>query len=195
MFLNLKIFMKNKIYFFLDRDGTIIHHVHYLRKVSKVKLYKFTIKALKILRKYGKIFVITNQSAVSRGLLKEKNLKKINNHVLKKINAKQKIIEKIFYCPHHTNAKIKKYRKDCIFRKPGVGFVKRFNNIDKKKSWFIGDTNIDIKTGLNANLNTILLKTGKKYKNNFKITKSVMKCKNLYVAAKFIEKNLKIYVN
>ena len=149
--------MKKKIYFFIDRDGTIIHHVHYLKKVSNVKLYKFTIKALKILRKYGKIFIITNQSAVSRGLLKEKNLKKIHKHVLKKINSKQKIIEKIFYCPHHVNAKIIKYRKNCIFRKPNIGFINRFNDIDKKKSIIQininTECNIDKKTKKNLIIN------------------------------------------
>lgn len=180
--------MKKKNYFFLDRDGTIIHHVKYLNKFSQIKLYTNTIKALEILNKYGKVFVITNQSSVARGLLTEKKLILINKRIIKIINKKKKLIQKIFYCPHHIDGIIGKYKKKCTFRKPDIGFIKKFKNINKKDSWFIGDTHTDIKAGIKSKLNTILLNSGTKYKKNTQINKLVIKCKNIYFAAKKIEK-------
>lgn len=180
--------MKNKKkYFFLDRDGTIIHHVHYLKKKEQIKIYEFTIKALKILKSLGEIYIITNQSAVARGFLLEKNLIEINNIILKKINSREKLIKKIFYCPHHKSGTIKKYKKNCKFRKPNIGFIKKFKDIDRSKSWFIGDTSTDIYCGKKAKLNTILLKTGKTNKGDTKI-KPNFKCENLLYAAKKIRK-------
>jgi phosphoglycolate phosphatase-like HAD superfamily hydrolase len=34
-------------------------------------------------------------------------------------------------------------------------------NIDIGCSWFIGDTTVDVQTGINANMRTILVRTGK----------------------------------
>lgn len=185
---------KKKIIFFLDRDGTIIKHIHYLNSIKQVQIYKSTIKSLKILRKFGKIYLITNQSAVARGILKEKNLKDINEYIIKKINKNEKLIEKFFYCPHHIEGSVKIYKKDCSYRKPNTGFLKKIykkHQFDKKNSWFIGDTYSDIKTANNFKINSVLLKTGERLKKNEHNATPNYVSNNLYNATKKILKNLK----
>jgi D-glycero-D-manno-heptose 1,7-bisphosphate phosphatase len=68
--------MKNRPAIFLDRDGTIIKDVGYINDISLVEFYPFTIEALKKLQEYFILFIITNQSGVSKGLISENELKK-----------------------------------------------------------------------------------------------------------------------
>ena len=52
------------------------------------------------------------------------------------------IIERIYYCPHHPKALIKKYRKECRCRKPQIGLFEiacRELNIDLGRSIAVGD--------------------------------------------------------
>ena len=60
---------------FLDRDGTINIDPGYISSVEGFKFYDHTFKSLKILSSLTKFFIIiTNQSGVSRGIIKEKKL-------------------------------------------------------------------------------------------------------------------------
>lgn len=138
---------KNKA-FFLDRDGTINRNIKYLKNFKNFKWNKNSILALKyIFSKNYKIIVITNQSGIGRGFLTEKDLKEIHlsmNKKLKKHNCK---IHDFFFCPYYENAIIKKYRiKNHFLRKPNPGMIlkaiKKWN-IDKYKSFMIGDKNTD----------------------------------------------------
>jgi D-glycero-D-manno-heptose 1,7-bisphosphate phosphatase len=65
-----------------------------------------------------------------------------------------------YYCFHHPEAKIDKYKKKCTCRKPRPGMildaVKKFD-IDIKKSWMIGDGVNDIQAGFAAGCKTILI--------------------------------------
>lgn len=76
-------------------------------------------------------------------------------------------IDKIYYCPHHPDkgfeGEIKELKIDCDCRKPKIGMLeeaKRDFNIDFNKSYIIGDSTLDVKTGINAGMKTILVKTG-----------------------------------
>ena len=74
-----------KIYdcIFLDRDGTINSDPKgYINSLQNFNLYDFTIPALKKLARLGNIFcIITNQSGVSRGLIKKENLFLIHDFI------------------------------------------------------------------------------------------------------------------
>jgi D-glycero-D-manno-heptose 1,7-bisphosphate phosphatase len=60
---------------FLDRDGTLIREVGYLRRVEQIEILPQVPAALRLLREYGfKLVVVTNQSAVARGWLSERDL-------------------------------------------------------------------------------------------------------------------------
>jgi len=54
----------------MDRDGTLIRDVGYLRRVEQVELLPRVPEAIQLLRAGGlKVVVITNQSAVGRGVV------------------------------------------------------------------------------------------------------------------------------
>ncbi len=72
-----------------------------------------------------------------------------------------------FFCPHHPdkgyNGEIPALKIDCDCRKPKIGMLKtaaKIYNIDFANSWFVGDTTVDVQTGRNAGMKTVLLKTG-----------------------------------
>lgn len=150
---------------FIDRDGNLIHEVGYISDIKKVKLYSGSIKALQLLKANGyKVIVVTNQSGVARGYIKESFVKAVHKHIdaiLKKHGLK---IDGYYYCPHHAKkAKFKKYLVDCGCRKPKTGMIKAAQkkfNIATKGSFVIGDKLTDVHLGKNAKMKTSLVLTG-----------------------------------
>ena len=139
--------LKNKA-FFLDRDGVINKDDGYILKFSQFKILPGVKQAIHLLNKEKFIVIIlTNQAAIGKGLITEKELKKIHSKMINKIkNYKNTVINDIFYAPYYKKSKIIKYRKNFKDRKPNIGmFTKAINkwNIDPKKSYFIGDKNTD----------------------------------------------------
>ena len=89
---------------------------------------------------------MTNQAGIGRGKFKlfhlEQMHKKLKDFFIKK-NIK---IDDVRYCPHHPEAKIKKYKKNSQFRKPGNLMIKSLIKnwpIKMSKSFMIGDQKTD----------------------------------------------------
>lgn len=150
---------------FLDRDGVIIKDVHYLKYIKDIKFNKGIFRGLRKLIKLNyNLFIITNQSAVGRGLIKEKKLIEINSYIEKKLKKKNIKIKKTLYCPCHPKAIIKKYKKNCIMRKPKPGMIKkvlRNYNVKPKNCILFGDRKTDILAGENAKIKKNFLYNGK----------------------------------
>lgn len=183
---------------FLDRDGNIIHDPGYLSDLKKFRFYKNSVKGLKLLQDSGfKLVVLTNQSGVARGFYGEDFVKATHKYMSGLLEKHGVKIDAYYYCPHHVDASVEKYKKDCECRKPKTGMidmaVKKFK-IDLKKSWSIGDKLTDVKLGKNAGTKTALVLTGKGKKQERKIdakTKPDIVSANLYSAAKKITAGLK----
>jgi D-glycero-D-manno-heptose 1,7-bisphosphate phosphatase len=164
----------NKAIFF-DRDGTIIREVHqpgnessfgYVTETKQVELISGSADAIAMARTIGfKTIVITNQSAIARGYITEKELEKINtymNSLLLKANPNA-IIDKLYYCPFFEGGIIEAYSKKHDCRKPDIGMIKLAQkefNLNLNMSYIIGDSLSDIQCGQNAGLHKILVKTG-----------------------------------
>ena len=135
-------FTKNKA-FFLDRDGVIIEDKKYLSEIKKIRFLKQTFKALNLMKKKEYLLIIiTNQSAIARGYLTQKQLKKIHKFLTTKLKNKGIKIDDIYYCPHHPKIGNKNYKKKCKCRKPGNLMIEKAIakwNIDRKISFMIGD--------------------------------------------------------
>lgn len=163
---------------FLDRDGTIIRELKKdLTETSQVRLYHKVSVALKILQQNGyKLIIITNQSLIARGLIQESKLNHIHEY-LKKLLAKKRIkIDSIYYCPHHPEGIIKRYRKICNCRKPQTGLLRkamRDFNIEPSQSFFIGDSLRDMQAAKKAGIKFILVLTGYGKKTLREISKKV----------------------
>ena len=88
------------------------------------------------------MIVITNQSGIARGYYSEEDFLRLNNWMLSDLKKKGINIAKVYYCPHHPNGKIEKYKMDCICRKPKLGmYLKAIEDfdIDLLQSYAIGD--------------------------------------------------------
>ena len=153
------ILMSNKAIFF-DRDGTLNVDVDFLHEVEKFKWVDGAIETIKFCNDNGYLaIVITNQSGVARGFYTEDDVNKIHQYMndeLAKINAH---IDAFYYCPHHINGIVEKYKIDCDCRKPKTKMIEdacaKFN-INRNQSFMIGDMKRDVECGENAGIRGIL---------------------------------------
>ncbi len=141
----------------LDRDGTIIEHVHYLSDPEDVKLIAGVVAALEKMSKLGfGLIVLTNQSPIGRSLFSEDRLAEINLRLVNLLREEGVELNAIYYCPHLPEDK-------CICRKPEVGMVSMAVDqfgFDPKESFVIGDKQCDIELGQRVGATTILVRTG-----------------------------------
>ncbi|MCR4275182.1 MAG: HAD-IIIA family hydrolase [Candidatus Wolfebacteria bacterium] len=149
---------------FLDRDGTLTQRADLTWKKSQIKISP---KITPFLRQFNKknipIIIITNQPVVARGWISEKGVEKLHQIIQKRIKKQKALINKFYFCPHHPEATIKKYRKNCDCRKPKIGLFKKAAkefNINLSRSVTIGDMTQDILAGKKAGTKTILINSG-----------------------------------
>jgi len=128
---------------FLDRDGTINVEKQYLYKKEEFEFLPGVLDGLKLLQKAGYLLVIvTNQSGIARGYYSEDQFHDLNNWMLSKLEEYGITITKVYYCPHHPNAVVEKYKMDCECRKPKLGMYQmavQEYGIDLNDSYAIGD--------------------------------------------------------
>ena len=114
---------------FLDRDGTINVEKKYLYKIEDFEFLPGVFKALHLLQDAGYILIIiTNQSGIARGYYSEIDFFRLNDWMLGQFSNNGIHIEKVFYCPHHPDALIQKYKIDCDCRKPKIGMFEQAIN-------------------------------------------------------------------
>lgn len=149
---------------FLDRDGTINEEVNYLSTPGEVHLIPGAADAIREANRLGlKVFVITNQSGIARGVFTEEYLAEVHSHLLQLLKDEHAHIDGVYYCPHHPDFGEGRYRRDCSCRKPNIGMLTqaaREFDIDIGKSFVVGDRMIDVQTGNNAGATSILVLTG-----------------------------------
>jgi D-glycero-D-manno-heptose 1,7-bisphosphate phosphatase len=145
---------------FLDRDGVLIENrSNYVRDWSQVKIIPEAIHALSLTpaRNY-KIVIVTNQSAIGRGLVRPENADEINSRLVNLIQQHGGQVDGVYICPHKPD-------DDCSCRKPRPGLLLKAANelsLDLQRSWMIGDAWSDVQAGQRAGIrHTILLKTGR----------------------------------
>jgi D-glycero-D-manno-heptose 1,7-bisphosphate phosphatase len=146
---------------FLDRDNTLIEDPGYINNPDQVKLLPGVSKALIELKNMGYLLlIVTNQSAVARGIVSEKGLEKIHHQLTSLLAHEGAYIDKIYHCPYHPDGVIPKYRKESNLRKPQPGMILAASDeldIDLENSWMVGNSYRDIAAGLNAGCKTILI--------------------------------------
>ena len=132
---------------FLDRDGTVIQHVHYLTEPGKVEIVPGGVEALKKLQEAAYLLVVvSNQSLVGRGYGTVDDVEAVNARMLELLEAGGVRIDCVKYCPHLPG-------EDCPNRKPMPGMpieAARELGIDLAQSVMIGDNLSDVEAGRNA---------------------------------------------
>ena len=149
---------KEQILVLLDRDGTLIENIRFLKKVSDIKIKDRVIESLRKLDqvKY-KLVVVTNQSGISRGLVTVEEVDKIHKN-LKKLFAMQGVkLENFVYCPHQQI-------DNCICRKPRSQMIVELIKLSKANNnqvYYIGDNWTDILASHNFVKKTYLISNQK----------------------------------
>jgi len=144
---------------FLDRDGVINRDSEaYIKSWEEFVFLPGSLEALKLLTESGHITVlVTNQSAVARGLLSREGLEEMFRRMQAAVIAAGGQIADIFYCPHMPDA-------GCDCRKPAPGMIAAAQSkyrIDLTAAVMVGDSSKDILCACRAGVGqTILVQTG-----------------------------------
>lgn len=130
-----------KAFVILDRDGTIIDHVHYLTDPKFVRFKKDLIKSLIKLRNAGFSFgIISNQSVIGRGMATLEEVNNINNLIVRYLVKHGISFGFIYICPHISG-------DNCNCRKPNTLLGKLAiieHGLLPSQSYVIGDQENDL---------------------------------------------------
>ena len=143
---------------FLDRDGTIIEEVGYLKEPSQVKLIRGAAAGIRRLNEAGvPVVVVTNQAGVGRGYFAESAVAGVHAELARQLEGGGGARwDAVYYCPHHPDA-------GCDCRKPLPGMFRRAaaeHGLDLARSFVIGDKASDVEAGRRIGCRTVLVLTG-----------------------------------
>jgi len=155
---------------FVDRDGVINQErSDYVKSISELKIFPSVAKNIKLLKDAGfLVVVITNQSAINRGIITHEIVKQIHNSIQVHLKKNGTFLDDFYYCPHTPD-------ENCNCRKPKSGLLEKAIlelNIDLNSSWMIGDNDSDIEAADSIGCKSI------KISNNFSLDNAVEKILN-----------------
>ncbi|MFP5225621.1 MAG: D-glycero-alpha-D-manno-heptose-1,7-bisphosphate 7-phosphatase [Actinomycetota bacterium] len=144
---------------FLDRDGVICENrADHVRSWRDFTFLPGTIDAIASLRRAGaKIFIITNQAAVGRGLMTQGDLANIHAKMKEVLHGSGADVDGIYACTHHP-------ADECACRKPGIALLAMAaeeHDIILEESFMVGDYVTDIEAGATAGCTTVLVRSGR----------------------------------
>ncbi len=142
---------------FLDRDGTLIRHVPYLRDPRDVELLPTVAAGLDELRKSGRrLFLHTNQSGIGRGYFSLADAVACNEAMLRQIGLGSGLFEDICICPEMPD-------QESRYRKPsaawGLEIIAR-DAIERGAACYVGDNVTDLETARNIGCAGVGVNTG-----------------------------------
>ena len=136
---------------FFDRDGTLCKDKGYLNKYDGLQIFT-EVDNLKLLKEKGfKLIGVTNQSGIARGIVDEGFVREVNNIFIKRYD-----FDDFYYCPHHPD-------EHCPCRKPEPGMLlnaRSEHRIDLKRSYVIGDKELDMLLARAVGAKGVLVQTG-----------------------------------
>jgi len=145
---------------FLDRDGVINHEseTDYVRNWDSFEFIDGVIESFPIFsRIFNRIFIVTNQKGVGKGLMSIEDLLNINKNLVTSIENAGGHIDKIFYCTSIND--------DDPCRKPNSGMALQakdeFPEIDLQKSLMVGNTMSDMQFGKSTGMLTVFIPSAK----------------------------------
>ena len=144
---------------FLDRDGTIIEDVGYLRDPNHARLLPGAAGAIRRLNEHGFLVIVaTNQSGIARGILSRNDYRQTEKRVDELLQAEGAHLDAHYFCPH-----LPELTGPCDCRKPGVLLYRQAAEqyeIDLRGSWWVGDRVRDVLPAETFGAHGILLQTG-----------------------------------
>ena len=176
---------------FFDRDGTLITEVAFLTRPDQLQILPGAVAAVDRLQRAGLASVIvTNQSAIGRGLMTADDLEAIHRQMQAMFAEQGVVFDAIYHCPTAPTT-TDRYVVEDVNRKPGPGMLTtaaKELDIDLSRSWMIGDTLSDALAGQNAGCRgSILVETGHGFRDDeVESGMSFLKVENIAAAARWI---------
>lgn len=143
---------------FLDRDGVIVRsRSDYVKSWDEVHMLSGAVDAIARLCRAGhRVMVVTNQSAVGRGIIPWSELAAIHRRLSELIARGGGEISGYFVCPHQP-------RDHCSCRKPRPGLLLNAQaemNADLPSAVVIGDQVSDLEAAWSAGSRAVLVLSG-----------------------------------
>ena len=143
---------------FLDRDGVINENrSDYVKSWAEVRILPGALPALRALTCLGwPVVVISNQSAVGRGLTTAEAVEDIHSRLAREAAEAGGKIDAFYYCPHRPD-------EGCACRKPAPGLLLQAAqdlHLDLSRSYLVGDAVGDMQAALRVGCSPVLVKTG-----------------------------------
>jgi len=151
---------------FLDRDGTLVDELGFLRHARDVRLVPGAAEGVRLFNQAGwHSVVVTNQSGIARGLFDERDLEQIHARLRALLAREGARLDAILHCPHHPDEGEPPLRCTCVCRKPAPGLLleaAELFGLELGASWIVGDGLRDLEAGARAGLaGAVLVLTGK----------------------------------
>ncbi len=153
---------------FLDRDGVINRRIidDYVKTSADFLFLEKVPESIHLLSKvFGRIFIVTNQQGIGKGLMTIHDLKLVHHFLLKEVENAGGKIDQIYFCPELAATN----HPD---RKPEIGMAQKakkdFPEIEFSKSIMVGDSFSDMEFGLKAGMKNVFIKSEKIVDNKIK---------------------------
>jgi histidinol-phosphate phosphatase family protein len=148
-------------FLFLDRDGVINKKIEndYVRTWQNFEFITGSLEAIRGLRGlFDRIFIVTNQRGVGKGVMTELHLKDIHDRMLRQITESAVNIDGIYSCVDIF--------EESSCRKPNTGMAllaqRDFPEVDFSMSIVVGDSITDMEFGKRLGMKTVFI--GTKYR-------------------------------
>lgn len=139
---------------FLDRDGVINERIvdGYVRNPAEFVILPDVREAMAHLRRrFGRIFLVTNQQGIGKGLMGVRDLEQVHGYMEAELEFP---FDRIYFCPELAAA-------NSPFRKPEIGMAlqaqRDFPDVDFSRSVMVGDSVSDMLFGEKAGMYTVFI--------------------------------------
>ncbi len=144
---------------FIDRDGVICRNRDdYVKSWDEFVFLPGVLEGLaKLARTDLYIVIVTNQSAINRGIVPAETVEDINARMVLAIEEAGGRIDRVMYCPHRPDER-------CACRKPQAGMLlmaAKDLGLDLAHSYLIGDAESDMQAGWAVGCHRYLVLTGR----------------------------------
>ena len=153
----------------LDRDGVVNPLVYHQESGvidapfhrSQFSVLPRVPEAIRVFNALGlRVAIVSNQPGIAKGHLKPGILKAFERTMLSEISDAGGHIDRIYYCLHHPEARVRKLRQNCRCRKPEIGLLEQAASdlgVSLDKCYMIGDGIPDLLAGFRAGCRTIFI--------------------------------------
>ncbi len=141
---------------FLDRDGTLVEDVGYVRSPGALRWYPDTVRALRLLGDRFALVVVTNQPGISRGALTQEQVDGVHRHLVGELARQGVTIQAVYACPHDRSL-------GCACVKPNPHFLERAaveHGLDLARSFVVGDHPYDMEFARRGGARGVYVLTG-----------------------------------